>query len=49
MPTLVLDAGSTTIKIVLISEEKEILYSFYSHNKGNPLDNIISNLKNSLF
>ena len=29
----------------LISEEKEILYSYYSHNKGNPLDNIIDNLK----
>lgn len=31
--------------MVLISEEKEILYSYYSHNKGNPLDNIIDNLK----
>lgn len=41
-----IDAGSTTIKVVLISEEKEILYSYYSHNKGNPLDNIIATLKN---
>lgn len=40
-----IDAGSTTIKLVLISEDKKILYSFYSHNKGNPLDNIIENLK----
>lgn len=40
-----IDSGSTTIKVVLISEEKEILYSYYSHNKGNPLDNIIDNLK----
>ncbi len=41
-----IDAGSTTIKLVLISENDEILYSHYSHNKGNPLENIISNLKN---
>ena len=32
--------------MVLISEEKEILFSHYSHNKGNPLDNIIATLKN---
>lgn len=40
-----IDAGSTTIKVVLISEEKEILFSHYSHNKGNPLDSIITILK----
>ena len=39
-----IDAGSTTIKLVLISENNEILYSHYSHNKGNPLDNILNNL-----
>ncbi len=33
-----IDAGSTTTKLVLINEDKEILYSFYSHNKGNPVD-----------
>ncbi len=33
-----IDAGSTTTKLVLINDEKEILYSFYSHNKGNPVD-----------
>ena len=32
-----IDCGSTTTKVVLISEEKEILYSFYSSNKGNPV------------
>jgi len=32
------DAGSTTTKLVLINEDKEILYSFYSHNKGTPVD-----------
>ena len=40
-----IDAGSTTIKVVLISENSEILYSHYSHNKGNPLENIITTLK----
>lgn len=40
-----IDAGSTTIKLVLVSEENEILFSYYSHNKGNPLDNIIETLK----
>lgn len=40
-----IDAGSTTIKLVLINKDSDILYSFYSHNKGNPLDNIISSLK----
>ena len=40
-----IDAGSTTIKLVLVSEENEILFFYYSHNKGNPLDNIIATLK----
>ena len=33
-----IDAGSTTTKLVLLSEENKILYYFYSHNKGNPVD-----------
>ncbi len=33
-----IDAGSTTTKLVLLSEQNEILYYFYSHNKGNPID-----------
>ena len=32
-----IDCGSTTTKIVLLSQEKEILYSFYHSNEGNPL------------
>ncbi len=32
------DAGSTTTKLVLLSEDDRILYYFYSHNKGNPVD-----------
>ncbi len=32
-----IDCGSTTTKLVLISENDEILYSFYSSNRGNPV------------
>ena len=32
-----IDCGSTTTKLVLISEQKDILYSFYSSNQGNPV------------
>lgn len=33
-----IDAGSTTSKMVLLSENCEILYSFYGSNKGNPIE-----------
>lgn len=32
-----LDAGSTTIKAVLLSEDNKILYSHYQNNEGSPL------------
>lgn len=32
-----IDCGSTTTKLVLISENKDILYSHYCSNKGNPV------------
>ena len=32
------DAGSTTLKLVIINKDKEILYSSYRSNKGNTLD-----------
>lgn len=32
-----IDCGSTTTKLVLISEDRSILYSHYSSNKGNPV------------
>ncbi len=31
-----IDAGSTTMKLALISEEGELLYSYYGSNQGNP-------------
>lgn len=33
-----IDCGSTTTKIVLISRDKRLLYSYYSSNKGNPVN-----------
>ncbi len=39
-----IDSGSTTSKVVLLSENKEILYSFYGSNEGKPLDVAKENL-----
>ncbi|MEG2144607.1 MAG: acyl-CoA dehydratase activase, partial [Oscillospiraceae bacterium] len=33
-----IDCGSTTTKLVLINENDEILYEYYSSNRGNPVD-----------
>ncbi len=33
-----IDAGSTTIKAVLFTQEYEIVYSYYASHKGEPLD-----------
>ena len=46
-----IDAGSTTTKVTLMSEECELLYSYYGSNEGNPLYkviNIIKDLNNKL-
>ena len=40
-----IDCGSTTTKIVLISEDYKILYSYYTPNGGNPVDIILEQLK----
>lgn len=40
-----IDAGSTTSKLVMISEDKEILYDDYQMNLGRPLEVVISMLK----
>ncbi|MGN0171431.1 MAG: acyl-CoA dehydratase activase, partial [Acutalibacteraceae bacterium] len=39
------DAGSTTTKLVLITEDGGILYSYYASNKGNPVAVVESQLK----
>lgn len=40
-----IDAGSTTTKTALISEDGELLYSFYSSNNGSPLATTIKSIK----
>jgi predicted CoA-substrate-specific enzyme activase len=33
-----IDAGSTTTKMILIGENDEMLYQYYAHNRGNPVE-----------
>ena len=40
-----IDAGSTTTKIALISEDGSLLYSFYSNNNGSPLQTALRSIK----
>ena len=40
-----IDAGSTTTKLVLITDDGRILYHYYSSNQGQPLDKIAEQLK----
>ncbi len=40
-----IDAGSTTTKIALISEDGKLLHSFYSNNNGSPLQTAIDAIK----
>ena len=39
-----IDSGSTTTKIVIIGENKEILFSWYTNNGGNPIKAVIKGL-----
>lgn len=41
-----IDCGSTTTKLVLLSDKKELLYTYYSSNRGNPVDIVKQELKN---
>ena len=40
-----IDAGSTTTKIALVSENGDLLYSFYSNNNGSPLATAIHSIQ----
>ncbi len=40
-----IDAGSTTTKAALIDENKNLLYSFYRNNDGNPIEATLTMLK----
>lgn len=39
-----IDSGSTTTKIVVIGKNKEILFSWYENNRGNPVKAVIKGL-----
>lgn len=39
------DCGSTTTKLALISEQKELLYTYYGSNQGSPVELVLSELK----
>ncbi len=40
-----IDSGSTTTKIVLIDEDGRLGYTFYSTNKGSPIETVLKGLK----
>ena len=40
-----IDSGSTTSKLVLLSEDNKILYSYYTSNGGDPLSVIVEQIK----
>ncbi len=40
-----IDSGSTTTKLVLITEDGRLLYSHYASNEGQPLDRIAAKLR----
>lgn len=40
-----IDAGSTTTKTALVSEDGSLLYSFYSNNNGSPLATTITSIR----
>ncbi len=40
-----IDAGSTTTKVVLMSEQHEILYTYYGSNEGHPLKMVVDVIK----
>ena len=39
-----IDAGSTTTKLALISDDEKLLYTYYSSNKGNPVKIVLNEL-----
>ncbi len=41
-----IDCGSTTVKLVLIGDEAQILYQYYDSNKGNTIDLVREQLLN---
>lgn len=40
-----IDSGSTTTKIVALDSRGSLIFSFYKHNRGNPLETVYEGLK----
>ncbi|HAE24961.1 MAG TPA: 2-hydroxyglutaryl-CoA dehydratase, partial [Prevotellaceae bacterium] len=40
-----IDSGSTTTKIIVITEKKEVLFNYYRSNNGNPINTVREGLK----
>jgi len=40
-----IDSGSTTIKILILDENENIVFTFYAVNQGNPLKKVVDGLK----
>ena len=40
-----IDAGSTTSKVALVDEDRNLVYSFYGSNEGKPLDKVVEEIK----
>ena len=40
-----IDAGSTTSKVALVDQHKNLVYSFYGSNEGKPLDKVVEEVK----
>ena len=40
-----IDEGSTTTKVILLSEDSSVLYQHYEYNNGLPIDKIVAQLK----
>ncbi len=40
-----IDSGSTTTKICVIGSDKELLFSYYVHNNGNPIETVKDGLE----
>ena len=41
-----IDCGSTTTKVAVLGERKELLYTYYSSNRGNPVEIVREQLEN---
>lgn len=39
-----IDSGSTTTKVIVLSQESDVIYTFYDRNEGNPLKKAIEGL-----